>query len=343
MTQQTGPILPGPILLGDIGGTNARFALYDAASERSPGDGPLLARATLAASDYANFDDAVGACLSTFGVAPAALAGASFAVAAPVGGDAICFTNSPWQFSHRALADSLGLARLTLINDFEALALRVPSMAPSEFAVLREGEAVARAPKIVLGPGTGLGVAGIVPLEHAGRTHWRPVPGEGGHIAFAPLDDFEYDLLGFMRSRHPRVSVERLVCGDGLVAVHSFLLARTGDSTSPPATAAEITRDAVSGANGLAREAALRFLAMLGSFAGDCALLYAARGGVFVGGGIVPRLSSLLAHSTLIERFDAKERMSSWVGKIPLNLVTDDAAALRGAAIAHRQDADRGS
>ena len=321
------------VLVGDIGGTNARFALYEG-SGCGRGSGVLTARATLAASQYAAFDDAVQAFLAQSGIEPNALHAASFAVAAPVASDEIRFTNSPWQFSRRALAESLGLDRLTVINDFEALALRVPEMEAADLAVLREGDAATHAPKLVLGPGTGLGVAGVVPLVSSRGTDWQALAGEGGHVAFAPLDDFESELLGFMRRKHARVTVERLICGEGLVAVHAFLLARSGASLLRAATAADITREALNGENALAREAVMRFLAMLGSFAGDCALIYAARGGVYLGGGILPRLQPLLAASPLLERFDAKERMTPWVSRIPLSLVTDDAAALRGAAIA---------
>lgn len=324
------------ILVGDIGGTNARFALYGH-GDCERGGGALEARATLAAADYLQFGDAVRAFLAKAGVETAALNGASFAVAAPIGGDEIEFTNSPWRFSRRQLAGDLGLTHLTVINDFEALALRVPEMGDTDCALLREGVEITGAPKLVLGPGTGLGVAGIVPLDPTGAIRWKPLPGEGGHVAFAPLDDFESDLLSYMRRKHARVTVERLICGDGLVAIHAFLLARSGVSLLRAVTAANISRDALSGDNAIAREAVMRFLAMLGSFAGDCALLYAARGGVYLGGGILPRLRPLLTSSQLFDRFDAKERMSPWISQIPLKLVMDDGAALRGAAMAARQ------
>lgn len=326
----------GQLLVGDIGGTNARFALYGR-DDCERGNDALEARATLAAADYRQFGDAVRAFLAQAGIETAALYGASFAVAAPIAGDEIEFTNSPWRFSPRVLAGELGLTHLTVINDFEALALRVPEMGAADCEALREGVEVTGAPKLVLGPGTGLGVAGIVPLEAAGSIRWKPLPGEGGHVAFAPLDDFESDLLSYMRRKHTRVTVERLICGDGLVAIHAFLLARSGASLLRAVSAADISRDALSGDNALAREAVMRFLAMLGSFAGDCALLYAARGGVYLGGGILPRFRPLLAASQLFDRFDAKGRMSPWISRIPLKLVTDDGAALRGAAIAAQQ------
>lgn len=321
-----------PLLVGDIGGTNARFALYEGPADQVE-RGALRARQTLAASDYAHFSEAVSAFLASAGVDPANIRGASFAVASPITGQEVRFTNSPWRFAPSELQRSLGLARLTLVNDFEALALSVPRMARDMVQPLRTGSQVSGSPKLVLGPGTGLGVAGIVPVRLGDSTHWRAVPGEGGHAAFAPHDDFEVELLRYLRSKHSRVSVERIVCGDGLVALHEFLLAHSGATRLRPATAADITREALA-SESIEREAVMRFLGILGSFAGDCALLYAARGGVYFGGGILPRLLSLVAGSPLIERFNAKGRMSTWISEIPLLIIADDAAALRGAAIA---------
>ncbi|MBM4239205.1 MAG: glucokinase [Gammaproteobacteria bacterium] len=326
------PALTAPLLVGDIGGTNARFALYDH-DGAAAGSGKLRVRAVLAASDHAHFIDAVQAFLSANAVLPKTLSGASFAVACPLGVGEVRFTNSPWRFLREELQQSLQLSRLVLVNDFEALALSVPRLSREQFNILRAGEVAPGAPKIVLGPGTGLGVAGIVPLQIDAETRWRAVPGEGGHVAFAPLDDFEFDLLRHLRSKHSRVSVERVVCGDGLESLHAFLLSCSGVTLLRPASAAEITREALAG-DSVAREAVMRFLAILGSFAGDCALLYAARGGVYFGGGILPRIWPLVTDSPLIERFDAKGRMAPWISRIPLRLVTDDTAALRGAAIA---------
>jgi len=220
-----------------------------------------------------------------------------------------------------------------LVNDFEALALSVPRMTLGQLNILRVGGVSSDAPKVVIGPGTGLGVAGIVLLQLDGETRWRAVPSEAGHITFAPHDDFEFDLLRHLRGKHSRISVERVVCGEGLEALHAFLLSCSGAMALRPANAAEITRDALADES-VARETVMRFLAILGSFAGDCALLYAARGSVYFGGRILPRIWPLVSDSLLIERFDAKGRMASWVSRIPLRLITDDTAALCGAAIA---------
>lgn len=320
------------LLVGDIGGTNARFALYDA-SAGGDGAGKLLCRETFAASDFARFTDAVSAFMQRAGVEANQLRGASFAVASPLAGQEIRFTNSPWRFSRESLQSEIGVSRLTLVNDFEALAHGVPRMAESGLRLLRGGEEVERSPKLVLGPGTGLGVAAILPVPLDNRLVWRPVPGEGGHVAFAPIDDFEADLLKHLKARHDRVSVERIVCGDGLALLYQFVLTKAGKTRSEPITPAIVASEALAG-EVIAKEAVNRFLAVLGSFAGDCALIYAARGGVYFGGGVLPKIWPLVPDSPLVDRFNNKGRMSSWVSMIPLKLIVDDAAALRGAVIA---------
>ncbi|MEN9527594.1 MAG: hypothetical protein RLY56_1545 [Pseudomonadota bacterium] len=316
------------LLVGDIGATNARFALYEGGID---GNGPLHSFRVLLAAEYVDFEAAVRSYLGRVGAAPSDLIGGGFAVAAPLVGGTVRFTNSPWSFVDRDLQVSLGMRRLTLINDFEALARRIPSVLDAELQALRPGKEEAESAKLVLGPGTGLGVAGIVPVGSDGR-HWQAVPGEGGHVSFAPSDDFESDLLKFLRARYGRVSIERVLCGDGLIAIHQFLLSRAGVSDLRSITAAAVTAQALAGER-LARESVLRFLGVLGGFAGDCALMYAARGGVYIGGGIVPRLSSLLPESAFIDRFNDKGRMSSWVSKIPIHLLTDEHSALRGVAM----------
>lgn len=321
--------MKSPLLVGDIGGTNARFAIYEGGVD---GNGQLHAHRTLAASDHGSFDAAIRAYLDGAGVRSASLAGGGLAVAAPLADGVVRFTNSPWSFVGPELKASLELARLTLINDFEALARRVPMISAEEVLMLRAGRQDPRSAKVVLGSGTGLGVAGVVPPQRAGD-NWQAMPGEGGHVAFAPTDDFEFELLKFLGERYGRVSVERVLCGDGLAAIHQVLLSRSGVSDLRSITAAAVTSQALAGER-LARESVLRFLAALGSFAGDCALMYAARGGVYIAGGIVPRFVSLFEESDFLDRFNDKGRMSPWVSQIPVHLMTDERSALRGVAMA---------
>ena len=319
--------MKSPLLVGDIGGTHARFALYRGGVD---GNGELHSHRTLSAVDHHAFDEAICAYLDSVGVQSTHLVGGGLAVAAPLLGGLVQFTNSPWSFAQQELQASLQLSRLTLLNDFEALAMRVPAVTSEEILTLRAGDLESRSARLVLGPGTGLGVAGVVPVSGAS---WQALPGEGGHVSFAPSDDFEVDLLQFLQARYGRVSVERVLCGEGLVAIHQVLLSRSGVSDLCAITAAAVTSQALAGER-LARESVLRFLAALGSFAGDCALMYAARGGVYIGGGIVPRFVSLLEESAFLDRFNDKGRMSPWVSQIPVHLLTDERSALRGVAMA---------
>lgn len=318
------------LLVGDIGGTHARFALYQGGAD---GNGELHRHRTLSAVDHHAFDEAIRAYLDSVGVQSAHLVGGGFAVAAPLLGGVVRFTNSPWSFAQHELEVALQISRLTLLNDFEALAVRVPAVTSDETLTLRAGHPEPRSARLVLGPGTGLGVAGVVPISDAQGISWHALPGEGGHVSFAPSDDFEFDLLRFLQARYGRVSVERVLCGDGLVAIHQVLLSRSGVSDLRAITAAAVTGQALAGER-LARESVLRFLAALGGFAGDCALMYAARGGVYIGGGTVPRFVSLLEESAFLDRFNDKGRMSPWISKIPVHLMTDERSALRGVAMA---------
>jgi glucokinase len=318
------------LLVGDIGGTHARFALYQGGAD---GNGELHRHRTLSAVDHGAFDEAICAYLDSVGVQSTHLVGGGLAVAAPLLGGLVQFTNSPWSFAQQELQASLQLSRLTLLNDFEALAMRVPAVTSEEILTLRAGDLESRSARLVLGPGTGLGVAGVVPVSGARGASWQTLPCEGGHVSFAPSDDFEVDLLQFLQARYGRVSVERVLCGEGLVAIHQVLLSRSGVSDLRAITAAAVTSQALAGER-LARESVLRFLAALGSFAGDCALMYAARGGVYIGGGIVPRFVSLLEESAFLDRFNDKGRMSPWVSQIPVHLLTDERSALRGVAMA---------
>jgi glucokinase len=315
-------------LVGDVGGTNARFALYDSRSAT------LCDLRTIAAVDYPDIGAAIATYLAGLPVAVDAgtLAEAALAVASPVRDDDVAFTNSPWRFSRRALASRFGWRRLVVLNDFEALALGVPHLAADQLATIRPGVADPAAPRAVLGPGTGLGVSGLVrcgPQDGGGR--WVALSGEGGHVGFAPTDELEMDLLRFLVQRHSRASVERVLSGEGLSELDAFLTARArlADRRLEPA---QVTRRALEHADPVARAALDLFCAILGSVAGDLALTLGARGGVYLGGGILPRILPTLRQSRFVERFLAKGRMSSVLEPVPVHLILDPAAALRGAA-----------
>ncbi|WGF86441.1 glucokinase [Marinivivus vitaminiproducens] len=303
-------------LIADIGGTHARFALSD-------GEGDVGESEVLAVADY---DGPVAAARSYLKGRTADEA--VFAVALPVAADRVKLTNADWDFSIRAVQSDLGLTRLAVINDFVAQALAVPQVAPSELRSVLPGAVDPLGPKAVLGPGTGLGVAGLLPARGGG---WRPVASEGGHVSFAPGDDEEIEILRLLRQRHGHVSSERLVSGPGLVAIARACATLRNDPfdvTDP----AEITRRARAGTCPVSVAAVRRFVAVLGAVAGDVALMFCATGGLYIGGGIVPKLGDLLDPETFRARFVGKGRLGAMLRNIPVQVVLRSEPGLLGTA-----------
>ncbi|MFQ5785178.1 MAG: glucokinase [Alphaproteobacteria bacterium] len=312
---------PRPRLVADIGGTNARFALQRPGARPDP---PVVLRCAA----FADLESAVRAALA-HAEPHAPPRDAAFAVAAPVLGDDVVMTNHPWRFSRPALAEALGLARLVVINDFTAVAWALPHLATDEKRKLGGGKAAHGGALAVLGPGTGLGVSGLVPADGG----WTALAGEGGHVDFAPGDAREAAILERLRRRFGRVSLERVLSGPGLENIYGALVEIAGaaqDDESP--SAAEIGERARAGGCPLARQTVEIFSAILGGAAGNLALTLGARGGVFVAGGIVPRLGSAFAVDAFRRRFEAKGRFADYLAAIPTWLVTAPHPALLGLA-----------
>jgi glucokinase len=322
----------GFAVVADIGGTNARFACV-----RAAGGGADHVR-TLPVGAHATVVDALRAYLQKLGLPEHTDLRATrvvLAVASTITGDQVALTNGPWSFSQQAVARSLGARSLLVLNDFEALALSLPRLTAQQMRPWDEAPNPAQAARQVMsvvGPGTGLGVASVVPTAHG----WQALPGEGGHTTLAPADDFESELLRHARSEFSHVSGERFLSGVGLPVLHRAVAAVLGQAASNLTAEAIIER-------GLARSDAAcdqtvdTFCAMLGGLAGNVALTTGARGGLFIGGGIVPRLGERFFQSRFRERFEAKGRFSAFLQGIPTALITDTLAALSGAALAADQ------
>jgi glucokinase len=305
-------------LVGDIGATNARFALVD-------GKGEVVRTRVLACSDYPRLEDAIDDYLRTEGVGrPRA---AALAVASPVTGDHIAFTNNPWQFSIADLRQSLALERLEVVNDFTANALAVTRLSPRDRRQVGGGSPIAASPIGVLGPGSGLGVSGLVP---AGGT-WIPLAGEGGHATMPASSDREGAVLRLMRHRFDHVSAERVLSGPGLVNLYAALAELDGVPAAGY-TPAQITDPAVGASDRRCREATEMFSAMLGTVAGNLALTLGARGGVYIAGGIVPKLGPVFDMSPFRARFEAKGRFRDYLAAIPTYVVTNPVPAFLGLA-----------
>ena len=308
-------------LVGDIGGTNARFGLV------AP-DGTLLHSSVLADNDYPGIAEAVDAYLGQRGGLPRPRRGA-IAIASPVAGDEVRMTNHPWAFSISALGKRLGFRNLRVINDFTAQALALPLLKDGEKTIVGRGTPQRGAPIGVLGPGTGLGVSGMIP---SGR-HWIPLTGEGGHATMAPITDRESDVLATMRRRLDHVSGERVLSGPGLVNLYNSL-AEIDGVPAQQYTAAQISDVETGMTDPLCHEATQMFCAMLGTVAGNLALTLGALGGVYIGGGIVPRLGDRFAASQFRERFEAKGRFQSYLAAIPTYVVIHKLPAFLGCAAA---------
>jgi glucokinase len=308
-------------LVGDIGGTNARFGLV------SP-DGTLRHSRVLADADYPGIAEAIEAYLGDRGGLPRPRRGA-IAIASAVAGDEVRMTNHPWTFSISGLRERLGFNRLSVINDFTAQALALPHLKDGDRTTVGGGVAVAGYPIGVLGPGSGLGVSGLIP---SGKK-WLPLSGEGGHSTMAPYSDRESAALGALRRHLDHVSAERVLSGPGVVNLYNAL-AEIDGVPARQYTAAQITDEATGKDDALCGEATAMFCAMLGTVAGNLALTLGAKGGVYIAGGIVPRLGERFAASQFRERFEAKGRFHEYLAAIPTHVVTHNLPAFLGCAAA---------
>lgn len=304
-----------PTLLADIGATNARFSLL--------ANGVLGPVVNLEVAGFARFADAVADFLRTKGdQAPRA---ALLAVAGPVEGERCRLTNCPWVIDGAELRTQFRLARVRLINDFAATAYSLPSLSAVDVHTIGSGTAVPGAPLAVLGPGTGLGVAGLVP----GAKEAVVIAGEGGHATIAGASRREDAVIDHLRGRFGHVSAERVISGAGLEHLHQAIAALDG-SGAPAGDAAEITRRALDGSCPTAVAALQMFCALLGAFAGNVALTFGACGGVHIAGGIAPRILGFLDRSEFRRRFEDKGRFRSYLEAIPSSVILHPAAAFLG-------------
>ena len=311
-----------PVLVGDIGGTNARFAIAEC------DDAHILVRDmhTFRAVDFESIRDAADAFLESVADKPVR---ACFAAAGPLIEDTVKFTNSHWVLRGADISGPLKLEQFRIVNDFFALALGVSKLDQSGFITVKEGTPKSDAPSLVIGPGTGLGQAIIVPTANGSQV----VSTEGGHVLFAPVSDTELEILKFIAREHPRVSVERLLSGRGLVNIHRALCAIEG-AQRVSLQANEITEAAITGEFPIAVRAVDTFCCILGSVVGDAVLSTGARGGVFLGGGILPRIQEIFLKSGFVERFIHQGRMSDYISEVPVQMIAAEGPALYGAAAA---------
>ena len=326
------PVNPASLaLIADIGGTNARFALTDLSASKAQ----VLDARSLDASAFASLQHAAEHYLHAVGVQPRR---AAIAVASPVNGEEIRLTNRAWSFTRSELQRALGLDHLHVLNDFGAVAWSVPALSDADtITVHGSDDASLHGPVSVLGPGTGLGVAMLVGED----PHWHVVETEGGHISFAPLGEEELAVARWFTARFGRVSNERLLCGSGLSHIDAVLRGAVDHVTGQHQDLrepADIVAAALEGHDLAARRTLARFCAVLGSVAGDAALIHGART-VMLAGGIVPRFVPFLRSSAFRERFLAKGRFAPYLETVTIRVITHNSPGLLGAAMSLRASA----
>jgi glucokinase len=320
------------IIAGDIGGTKTNVALFEA-------DGDALGRIVTQQSFPSGKYDSLEAILAEFVVAhkPENLTRACFGVAGPVVAGRVETPNLAWKVSGETLAKTLGVGHVGLINDLEATAYGIEELKPEQFHTLNEGDSARQGHRALIAAGTGLGMAGIF---FDGK-HYRPMASEGGHVDFAPRNEREFQLLQYLQEKlGGRVSYERVLSGPGLFNVYSFLrdggfyeepqwLAdeiASGDRTAP------VSRAGLEGRVELAVRALEMFVEIYGAMSGNLALIMKSFGGLYVGGGIAPKIIEKLKDGTFMRTYSDKGRMSGLVESIPVRVILDDKTALYGAA-----------
>ncbi len=319
-------VLKFPVLIGDIGGTNARFAILTG-PHADPKEFPVVQTA-----DFETIDDAIQtAILDRTSLRPIS---AVLAVAGPVKGAEIRLTNCPWVVRPQSLFDGLGFSELIVLNDFEAQALAVVALGESDLEQIGGEKGDPTGSRVVLGPGTGLGVAGLI---HACHT-WVPVPGEGGHMDLGPRTQRDHAIWPHVEPIEGRISGEQLLCGRGLVNLYRAI-ARADGKAPIYCTPAEITAHALDKSDAIASEAVELFVTYLGRTAGDLALVFMSRGGVFLTGGIAQKIIPALKSGAFRTAFEDKAPHSQLLRSMPVYVITHPLAALAGIAAYARMPA----
>ena len=317
------PAFDAPHLLADIGGTNARFAL-----ESKPGC--IEHVEVLPCAAHERLTDALRAYLTLPAIVAAggaAIRHAAIAIANPVEGDLVRMTNHHWEFSIEAVRLECGFQTLLLVNDFTALARSLPLLSSTQKYQVGGGAALEHSALGLIGPGTGLGVSGLIPCGDG----WSALLSEGGHVSFSPVNETEIAILQFALRQFDHISAERLLSGVGLELIYRAL-AECAGVAAEALKAPEILRRALAGESALCDQVIDVFCQMLGTIAGNLAVTLGARGGVYIGGGIVPRLGARFAQSGFRASFEQKGRFAAYLSQVPTYVISAQYPAFLGVA-----------
>lgn len=307
-------------ILADVGATNARFGFVNEA-------GQVEKTHVFKCEEFPTFQDAFRAYKAQVGLDDGAVTRAALAIAGPVTSDLIRMTNHPWVFSRAAAQAELNLQQFVVVNDFTAVALSLTELQDSDVALIGEkGRPNTAFPLAVLGPGTGLGVSGLVP---DGKNGFVPLSGEGGHVTMSPYNDREAAILHVLRDWFGHVSAERVICGSGLANLYRAIAALEKQEVRQYKPE-EVTKAALAGQDPIAVEALSVFCAMLGTVAGNLTLTLGARAGVYIAGGIVPQILPFFKRSAFRDRFKAKGRFENYMAAIPTFVITQPLVAFLG-------------
>ncbi|MBI2310993.1 MAG: glucokinase [Betaproteobacteria bacterium] len=317
------------ILAGDLGGTKTLLQ----ATQQTDGGSRVLFDRELDSRAFPDFASALSDFLQQAGLAT--VDRACFAVAGPIQGDRVSMTNLAWEIDARALESQLGIGSVRLINDFEGIALGIDALGSKDLVTLQAGTPIAGAPRVVLGAGTGMGVAWLVWQGE----HYVPLATEAGHLDFGPANDLQAGLLNHLQHKHGHVSWERVVSGPGLVEIFRFLQTGVGDGSGlelvdvdQESGARRITELALQHKHPIAIKALQLFVECYGAFAGNLALAGLTRGGVYVAGGIAPKIIEKLKSGAFISAFCDKGRYAALLRQIPVRVVMNPKVGLLGAA-----------
>jgi len=311
-------------IVADIGGTNARFSRVNLTTLE------LDHVVVYPCADFATLALALSYYRSTQNLTD--IAHVAVAIACPVNGDLVKMTNFHWQFSISETKAELELAEFIVLNDFTAVAMSLPALKADEKVQFGVGESDSSKPMAVLGAGTGLGVGHLIPTSHG----FIPLPGEGGHTDWTAQNEQEWFIQRYLAAHYGHVSPERLLSGPGIESLYLAIAAYRGIEVAPM-SAAEISSHALNDSNELCSAVIHQFFASLGALAGDLALTLSTFGGVYVGGGIVPKLLPLLEQSEFRARFEAKGRFTDFNRRIATYVVTAEQPGLLGCAVYLKQ------
>lgn len=307
-----------PVLVGDIGGTNARFALLTGK------DAELISFPNVRTADFPNIDDAIRQVILP--AAPQPPKTTILAIAGPVSSDEIELTNCPWVVRPKVMMDTLGFVEVIVLNDFEAQALAVVALGKEHLEQIGGGEVDPVAGRVVLGPGTGLGVAGLINA----RGVWQPIPGEGGHTDVGPRSARDFEIFPHLEPLEGRISGEQILCGRGMVYLYRAIC--LADGIEPRFCEPKQVTDAAASGDAAAMETLTLFATFLGRVAGDLALVFMARGGVYLSGGIAQKILPVLKQGEFRAAFNDKAPHGAMLAQMPVFVITHPLAAVIGLA-----------